>query len=277
MQINLTLPLKWAQWWAYILVLMLVNIAFIFPLSAFLFRDFYSRMIPPDTTRTVSFSESKREMGGWTGKTTFQFDLKRYSTEDAKLPFVSPNGFAQSVPLRSDIPYNMDVNLNIFCLNKVTDWNIRDAEVSISVLKSGKSNAAVVFRKTLLLSCANTRDVHSVSGTRRLTTTFAKQIQDELVNSYSLENPFFVEHDVKCLEVSLRCAGNANLIIDPNSSELKLSMNFENSLRNLMIRWKKLTYAVGTVVFDVIITSFFFLAFGLTFLRAGRVKERKDR
>lgn len=234
-------------------------------------------MIPPDTTRTVSFSESKREMGGWTGKTTFQFDLKRYSTEDAKLPFVSPNGFAQSVPLRSDIPYNMDVNLNIFCLNKVTDWNIRDAEVSISVLKSGKSNAAVVFRKTLLLSCANTRDVHSVSGTRRLTTTFAKQIQDELVNSYSLENPFFVEHDVKCLEVSLRCAGNANLIIDPNSSELKLSMNFENSLRNLMIRWKKLTYAVGTVVFDVIITSFFFLAFGLTFLRAGRVKERKDR
>ncbi|SCV04723.1 LANO_0G11958g1_1 [Lachancea nothofagi CBS 11611] len=228
MQINVTLPLRWAQCWGYAIILMLVNLIVIFPLSAFLFQDFYSRMIPADSVQTIPFSESRKEMGNRSGniKTTFQFDVERYSSDTAILPHVAANGFAQNVPLRADIPYNVNLDLNVFCLNKVTDLSVRDAEITISVSTSKKLAESVVFRKTLIFSCANTRDIPSLCENNRLSSTFANQVQKELVNSFHLDNPIFIEHDMKSLELSLKFAGNANLIVDPNTSLLTFSMNF---------------------------------------------------
>lgn len=154
----------------------------------------------------------------------------------------------------------------------MTDLSIRDSEVTIAVSTSRKPGEIVIYRKILLLTCANTRDTHSLSETKRLTSTFAKQVQDELVNSFYLENPVIIDHDIKSLRVVLTLAGNAKVIIDPNSSELKFAMNFELSLRNLMIKWKKLTYCIGTLLFNAFISFFFLIAFAISFLRAGHVR-----
>ncbi|SCU90215.1 LAME_0E07558g1_1 [Lachancea meyersii CBS 8951] len=274
MQVNLTLPLKWAQCWGYAMILVLVNFLLIFPLSSFLFHDFYSRMIPPDSIQTVPFSESRREMGSWAGKSSFQFEFERVSSETAVLPEIHANGFSQKIPLRADIPYNMNIDLDVYCLNKVTDLNIKDGELTISVCRAG-IGGITVFRKTLLLSCANTRDIPNMGGNGRLATSFAQQVQKELVNFFHLENPIFLEHDMKRLEITLKFAGNANVIIDPNLSALTFSMNFDHSLRNLMVRWKRLAYVFGTLIFNAIISFFFLTAFAVTFFRAGHSRSHK--
>ncbi|SCU97532.1 LAFA_0G11892g1_1 [Lachancea sp. 'fantastica'] len=275
MQINVTLPLKWAQCGGYIMIVILVNVLMIFPLSGFLFHDFYSRMIPSDSTRTVLFSESRRELGSWSGKSTFNFVFQRHSTNTVMLPQIEINGFAQNVPLRADIPYNMNLDLDIFCLNKVTDLCLKDGEVTISVNRAGESVDKTLFRKTLLLSCANTRDIPNMGGSGRLSLTFAQKVQKELVNSFHFDNPISIEHNVKSLDITLKLAGNANVIIDPNRSYLTFSMNFDHSLRNLMIRWRTLAYVLGTLIFNAIISFFFLIAFAISFFRAGHAKSVK--
>ncbi|CEP61617.1 seipin LALA0_S03e06942g [Lachancea lanzarotensis] len=275
MQVNITLPLKWAQCGGYIMILILVNVMMIFPLSGFLFHDFYSRMIPSDSTRTVLFSEGRTERGSWSGKSTFHFAFQRHSTDTTVLPQIEANGFAQNVPLRADIPYNMNLDLDIFCLNKVTDLCLKDGEITISVNRPGDYLGKTLFRRTLLLSCANTRDIPNMGGTGRLSLTFAQKVQKELVNSFHFENPIEIDHQLKSLDITLKLAGNANIIIDPNRSFLTFSMNFDHSLRNLMIRWRKLAYVFGTLIFNAIISFFFLTAFAISFFRAGHAKSIK--
>ncbi|SCU98485.1 LADA_0H13322g1_1 [Lachancea dasiensis] len=276
MQVNITLPLKWAQCWGYVLILMSVNIMLIFPLSAFLFSDFYSRLIPADSVQTVPFAAGQQLGTGWSGgKAIYAFKLKRYSTETAEIPQVIPNGFPQGVPIRADIPYNVNLDLNVFCLNKVTDLSIRDGEITLSVSRHGKPAENVLFRKTLLMTCANTRDIPTLGASGKLSPTFARKVQQELVNHIHLEKPIILQHDVEKLELSLKFAGNANLIVDTSTSFITLSLNFEHSLRNLMVRWKKLTHVVGTLLFNAIISFFFLAAFAISFFRAGHVRGSK--
>ncbi|SCW01829.1 LAFE_0E08174g1_1 [Lachancea fermentati] len=272
MRINVTLPLKWAQWWVYILSIAMVNLVIILPLSGLLFHDFYTRLIPPDTVQKIPFSIGSKTSQLVDGNTIFRFRLKRLSSETAILPQVIDNGLTQDVSLRSDIPYNFDLKLNIFCLNTSPGLNIKEGTITVSASSKKNWMDSVIFQKTVLLSCANTNDIIALGEAGSLSSTFSQRVQKELVNSFFWED-YVLDHDVQNVVVSLKFAEGSYFIVDAESSELKFSMNLNHSLRNLMLRWKKLTHVVGILVFNLVVLFFFVVGFLISFMRVGNVPQ----
>ncbi|SCU77710.1 LAMI_0A02080g1_1 [Lachancea mirantina] len=277
MRLNITLPLKWAQWWIYCILIILVNFVVILPLASFLFHDFYSRLIPTDTIQTIPFSSSKLDEHAKENGYSFLFDIQRHDTDVVTLPRLLENGLEQNIPLRSDIPYDVDIKLKAFCLNNSPGNNIKTAMLTLRVISPKTFTKRILFQRPLLLTCVNSKDVYALAEAGALTPNFAYRLQKDLVNRFEKDHCAMIAHDVKKIEVSILMRDPATLLVDSAASELRLAMDLKYSPRNIMLRWKKLSYIVGILTFHGVILFFFSIAFIISFWRIKSTEVTIDK
>lgn len=261
MRIKITLPLQMAQWWVYFIILFLVNVLVILPLSGLLFHDLYSRLIPQESVQEAPFSIANELDGG----KTFSFMVERIP-ETADSMVLLDNGMPTDIPLRRDIPYTLDLTIKAYCINDVIESNLQKS--TVTVVTRGKKKNIDVFKRQVILSCFNPGDVDFLAEiTKPL--TLSQRIQTHFVNTFSWHEFMYLEQEVEEVRISFEHKGKGNIMVG-SDSQLIYKIDFNHSLRNLMSRWRKLTYSVGIIIFDTIICSWFLLAFFICF---GRIVD----
>ncbi|CCD27129.1 seipin NDAI_0J02370 [Naumovozyma dairenensis CBS 421] len=134
MIINITRPLKLIQWSSYILFFILIDLVILIPLAFLIFDDFYSRLLPSDSSQWVPISafhnnirNPSHSSRSSSSKNVYLFSQKinRISSNTIELspspllPSIESNGLEQQIALREEINYLLDLNLEFFCLNNI--------------------------------------------------------------------------------------------------------------------------------------------------------------
>lgn len=248
-----------------------------------LFNDFYLRLIPSDSSQLVPLSALSLQQTGTSIVRYFQM-LDKVSIQN-ELPSVKDNGLAQRIPIRDHINYKIDVSLKFFCtLNDVPGawfYNLQNLKISVSAITHDKKNLPL-YVANIPVSCMKNDDSISLPENKQLSTSRMKSFNTEWLNEIKIDDviEFTPSDDYQGLSVIFTIPNTLSehghetinvfgLLMNPESS-LNFRMNFNQGLRNLMLRYRIITYIVGTVIFHIITTLLFVVTAILAFYVTNR-------
>lgn len=270
MKVNLTRPLQLLQWSSYLSILVLVKLFIVLPLAVLLFNDFYHRLLPADSSQWVPLS-TLNQVQSSESSFSYQQSISRVHIE-RDLPRTLDNGRPQPIPLRAHILYKVDLDTKFYCLptSKGLINNIEEVELEVYL-----SPYSLVYRRTIPIICMKGDDSISIMELYRHGPSRLELYQKEWLNHIKLHDKIALNSNVGFMRYVLKMPESHRLIILPESG-MRFRMNFEQGLRNVMLRWHKFTYAIGIIVFDFALSVLFTIAAFISFFLISRRKIAAD-
>lgn len=277
MQLNITKPLQILQWSAYIYILILVKGFIIFPIAILLFNDFYLRLLPSDSSQWVPLSKFNVEEFD-EGIEFFQ-KIERIPIE-WDIPALPDNGIPESIPLRDHISYKMDFDMNFFCISPTKNLGYTPSGISELVLEihSTERKQSLIFKRNIPILCMTNgdnivEDELYDQGPSRLSL-----YEKEWINHIKIHDKVDIGPEDNEIKYIWTIRSESPRILFNLESGFRLRMNFEQGLRNLMLRWHKITYIIGVVVFDCAISTIFGIAVLISFYSlSNKLKSRSKK
>ena len=283
MKINVSRPLQFLQWSSYIVVAFLIQLLIILPLSILIYHDFYLRLLPADSSNVVPLNTFNILNGVQFGTKFFQ-SIKSIPV-GPDLPQTIDNGLSQLIPMRDNMEYKLDLNLQLYCQSKTDHLNLDNLLIDVYrgpgplLGAPGGSNSKdeKIFHTSRPIVCLALTDSMSPQEIEQLGPSRLDVYDEEWLNTIRIEDKISLESSYETISVFLKTEiAQRNLIIHPESG-IKFRMNFEQGLRNLMLRKRFLSYIIGISIFHCIICVLFFIT-GCTafiFVRKGQKKSKK--
>lgn len=276
MKIDITRPLQLLQWSSYLGILVLVKLFVILPLAAILFNDFYLRLLPSDSSQWVPLSTFEVSQDAAESSLIYDQSINRVLIERA-LPKTIDNGISQKINLRDHILYKVDLDTKFYCLptarSKGSTNNIEELEVEIY---SSNKPESLMYRRTTPIVCMKPDDSINVMELYKFGPNRLELFKKEWLNHFKSHDKVSITSEMSSVRYVLKVPKSHKLLIQPDSG-FRFRMSFEQGLRNVMLRWHKVTYAVGIVIFDLAISSLFvitaFLSFFLIMRRSSNNKN----
>ncbi|CCE61742.1 hypothetical protein TPHA_0B00700 [Tetrapisispora phaffii CBS 4417] len=261
MLINVSKPFQILQWITYISIIVGVQLLIVLPISVLIFHDFYTRLIPPDSSQYVPVS------------TFEQYDELTYRHLITRVPIEKPlysvedNGLDQNLPLRDNILYKMDIDMKFFCLNEndLSRNNLEVLDFQVRVRNNYQKTKAtsVIYRRKIPITCLNEHDSIVEDEIHKYGKNRLAMYQREWLNSIYVDDLIYIPSEIRQIQYHFVLPGQ-RLILQPESN-IYMRMEFKQGIRNMMLRWKKLTYLIGITVFYIFITTLFFISTGSSF------------
>lgn len=279
MQLNLTKPLQILQWSSYAYLLVLVKIFVIFPIAILLFNDFYLRLLPSDSSQWVNLSKLQTQKNDLSSVEFFQ-TIERIPI-DSDIPALLDNGLAEGIPLRDHISYKMDLDMNFFCKFSSKSQGYTPSgivEMLLQVYSTHKTET-LIFQRTMPVLCMTIDDSIIEEELYKQGPSRLALYQKEWSNRIAIHDKIDINpRDLGLKHVWTLKSPGSRLIFNPESG-FRFRMSFEQGLRNMMLRWHKITYIVGIIVFDCAISTLFVMAVLVSFyfmsnkLKGGTKRE----
>ncbi|CAI4035300.1 hypothetical protein SMKI_12G4510 [Saccharomyces mikatae IFO 1815] len=283
MRINISRPLQLLQWTSYIVAAFLIQLLIILPLSIIVYHDFYLRLLPADSSNVVPLNTFSILNGVQFGTKFFQSISSIPVGTD--LSQTIDNGLSQLIPMRDNIEYKLDINLKFYCQSKAISLNLDNLLIDIyrgpgPTLGGpgvGDNKDEKIFHTSKPIVCLSVADSISPQEIEQLGPSRLNVYGEEWLNRISIEDKISLDSSYETISIFLKTEiGQRNLIIQPESG-ITFRMNFEQGLRNLMLRKRFLSYVIGISIFHCIICMLFFIT-GCTafiFVRKGQKKSKK--
>ncbi|KAG0672376.1 hypothetical protein C6P45_003060 [Maudiozyma exigua] len=272
MKLNISWPFQLMQWTSYVTVIFIVQIIIILPLSFISFNDFYQYLIPTDSSQLVPLSAFNLTESG---RCHFQYTqlLDKVSAHQ-DLPIVKPNGLIQHIPVREHIDYRIDATFKFFCLINEEDTakhNLQTATVSVYTLRKG-SNPLLLHSKYVPIVCITPQDKITLPEGKQLKHSRLSQYRTEWLNEIKIDDisDLTTDSQTESLVIGFNFIAderyatkgynhgypyrNAYTLLMNEESKLNLRINFNQGIRNLMLRYRIITYVVGTIVVHILIS-----------------------
>lgn len=223
-------------------------------------------------------------MSSTTNSYVFQNSFTSFDVDSSNLPIIIDNGLHQSIPIRSNINYNIDSYLNFYCLNidnnEINDNNnnhfSNSNRLSLLNVKVILSNSITLFDKKLPIICTKSMDKFNFDNDYNYQKNFnyLKNFKKIFINS------IFIDSDLSNIKVNSINSNSIDFILTPisdnnnnkkillfddNDSKLITRMEFKQDIRNLMLKWKYLTYFIGSFIFFIISSLIFIISAIITF------------
>lgn len=260
------------QWTSYVVAIFIVQIIIILPLSFILFNDFYQYLIPTDSSQLVPLSAFNLTESG---RCHFQYTQKLDKvTAHQDLPIVKPNGLIQHIPVREHIDYRIDATFKFFCLINEEDTakhNLQTATVSIYAHRDG-STPLLLHSKYVPIVCITSQDKITLPEGKQLKQSRISQYKTEWLNEIKIDDISDLTTDSQTVGLVIRFNFLTNekdttqgynhgyphrdvyTLLMNEDSKLNLRINFNQGIRNLMLRYRIITYVVGTIVVHILIS-----------------------
>lgn len=272
MKVNISWPFQLMQWTSYLVAIFTVQIIIILPLSFILFNDFYQYLIPTDSSQLVPLSAFNLTENG---RCHFHYnqDLNKV-TAHQDLPIVKPNGLIQHIPVREHIDYRIDATFKFFCLINEKDTgkhNLQTATVSIYAEREGM-NPILLHSKYVPILCLTEQDTITVPENKQLKHSRLSQYKTEWLNEIKIDDISDLTTDTQTTGLAIRFNFPGNnggkkggfnhgspyingyTLLMNEESKLNLRINFNQGIRNLMLRYRFITYVIGTIVVHILIS-----------------------
>lgn len=261
MKFNLTRPFQIAQWVSYILGVGILQIVVILPLAVLLFHDFYTRLLPSDSSVWVPLDNFNSNASGL--NTRFKQGIVCVSP-DKQLPGLKPNGLSQPIALRCHTNYKLDMKLEFYCHSLDAIGNSKGTDLQYAVVSlSDDSNLFYRYRQPVI--CRNQGATNVLEGNNHAKSRM-EVLRNEWLNSLSLEDIADISPQLENIEISIDLPNsNGEILLEPTSGIL-VRRSFEQGLRNWMLRRWRTTYIIGTAVFYISLSFIFVITCMATFL-----------
>ncbi|SMN22691.1 similar to Saccharomyces cerevisiae YLR404W FLD1 Seipin protein involved in lipid droplet morphology, number, and size [Maudiozyma saulgeensis] len=283
MKINISRPFQILQWSSYVLTVFVVQFVIVLPLSFILFNDFYQYLIPSDSSQLVPLSVFNLTQLSESHFHYYQ-ELEKVPAHN-DLPTVKQNGLIQHIPLREHIDYRIDANFKFYCLIDDTSYPRHNLQVAtVSVYGYTVSDEHILLHsKYVPIMCLTTKDSITLPEGTQLKGSRMKQYKTEWLNEIILDDisDFSTDSNIKGLVVRFNFKSEHHDLIDSFNhgfvdknryallmnfeSQLNFRINFNQGIRNLMLRYQLTTYIVGTIVFHLTISSLCILTAAMAF------------
>lgn len=260
MRLNLTRPLQFLQWSSYISLLLMVKIFIIFPLAVLLFNDFYLRLLPADSSQWVPLSTFNKNVS--TNEIIYDQIVDRVPLE-RELPKIIDNGLAQHVSLRDHIVYKMDLDYKFYCLMPLGGQFNRISNLELKIYASDDPES-LIYARSVPIICLKPCDSIATAELYKYGPSRQDLFQKEWLNHIKLHDKIDIDSNTRVIQHLTLPTSSFGLIMLPESG-CRFRMNFEQGLRNVMLRYHKITYAVGIIVFDFAIFVLFAITTFVTF------------
>ncbi|CAB4256174.1 similar to Saccharomyces cerevisiae YLR404W FLD1 Seipin protein involved in lipid droplet morphology, number, and size [Maudiozyma barnettii] len=283
MKINVSRPFQIIQWSSYVFAIFVVQFVIVLPLAFMLFNDFYRYLIPSDSSQLVPLSAFNLTQNGESHFHYYQ-ELDKVPAH-TDLPTVKQNGLVQHIPLREHIDYRIDAIFKFYCLiddTKTPRHNIQDTTVSVyGYIVSGEY--VLLYSKYVPIVCLTTKDSITLPDGRQLKGSRIKQYKTEWLNEIILDDisDFSTDSNIKGLAIRFNYGSIQRDLTDSFNhgfadkerysmlmnieSQLNFRINFNQGIRNLMLRYHLTTYVIGTVVFHLTISSLMMITAAMAF------------
>ncbi|CAI4047051.1 seipin SKDI_12G4290 [Saccharomyces kudriavzevii IFO 1802] len=283
MKINISRPLQLLQWSSYLVAVFLIQLLVILPLSVLIYHDFYLRLLPADSSNLVPLNTFNILNGIQFGTKFFQSIASIPVGTD--LPQTTDNGLSQPIAMRDNIEYKLDLNLLFYCQNKNDHLNLDNLLIDIyrgpgPALGSPErvdSKDEKIFHTSRPIVCLTVADSISYQEIEQLGPSRLNVYNEEWLNTITIEDKISLDSSYETISMFLRTEmAQKNLIIQSESG-ITFRMNFEQGLRNLMLRKRFLSYIIGVSIFHFIICILFFIV-GCTafmFVKKSQKKSQK--
>ncbi|CAI4048438.1 hypothetical protein SUVZ_12G4280 [Saccharomyces uvarum] len=284
MKINISRPLQFLQWSSYIVAAFFIQLLIILPLSVLIYHDFYLRLLPADSSNVVPLNTFNILQGIQFGTKFFQSISSIPVGTD--LPQTTDNGLPQPIPMRDNIEYKLDLNLQFYCQNKIGRLNLDSMLIDVyrgpgPILRSpGRvdNEDEKIFHTSRPIVCLTVEDSLSPQEVEQLGPSRLNAYNEEWLNSIIIEDKITLDSSYETVSIFLKTEmAQASIILQPKSGAT-FRMNFEQGLRNLMLRKRFLSYVIGISIFHCIICMLFFLTgcIAFVFVRKGQTKSKKQ-
>lgn len=260
MRLNLTRPLQFLQWSTYISLLLMVKVFIIFPLAVLLFNDFYIRLLPADSSQWVPLSTFNKNVSR--NEIIYDQLIDRIPIE-RELPKVIDNGLTQHVALRDHIIYKMDLDFKFYCLMPLGGQFNRISSLDLKIYASDDPES-LIYARSVPIICLKPCDSIATTELYKYGPSRQDLFQKEWLNHIKLHDKIEIASHAKVIQHLTLPTSSFGLVVLPESG-CRFRMNFEQGLRNVMLRYHKITYAVGIIVFDFAISILFAITTFVTF------------
>lgn len=262
-----------AQWFSYITGVCFVQFLIIFPLSVLLFHDFYSKLLPPDSSQWVGINNFETEKSH-----LFSQKLERIESHKPLIS-VKPNGLPQTVGLREQTDYRLDLQLDFYCA--CFSAMIEPKAVTGMVYIDLVDQLAERFYsyKGPVLCFSTVEDTGVLAGNKHLSSR-KEVIKNEWLNSVHIEDVIEVNHDLSQLTISIKInnhTGSSFQIIPEPSSGVLFRRFFNNGLRNWMLRRWRTTYILGISIFYISLSFTFVITCISSFFIFSLIKTKEKK
>lgn len=259
MRINISLPIKFIPWISYLIIFLAVELFVIFPLSALIWDDFYQKIIPNNSLKTYQF-QPELIVQNLNYKNTHSRITYGYVQEVNRLPPVihsKSTSLESSKHLKAKFSHIFDVNIQIYCY---------DSSIPIHTIKVSVDG----FEKYATIVCFSNLDLVIPSNKLSLN-RLSEKVKNDFVNLINFDS-LLVNRQSKLIDIQL--VSDTPLIFGENSI-LTIRTKL-GTLQNAIIRWNKLAYVLGTLLFTTIISCWFSLGFLIMFSYMGILRARQD-
>ncbi|CCH62961.1 hypothetical protein TBLA_0I03050 [Henningerozyma blattae CBS 6284] len=276
MKLNITKPLQLAQWLSYLILLFLISVIIILPLSVILFNDFYLSLLPKDSSQWLPLANFNFSINP-NNILSFETDIQRLNP-DINLPPVINNGLISNIYLRESIIYKFDAIFNFYCLknnsnlnnHQLTNLNVKFFSVY------GKNNDMLIYNKDFPITCMKTNikfnnydqiDILSNNQHNHASKemNILNQINKYWLNKIDIDDILSIGTNSDHFTVEFNLPIGDELIFNFDTSFIRSRMVFDQDFRNIMLRWSKTTYIIGTIIFFILICFIFLITFSITF------------
>lgn len=225
---------------------------FIFPLAIILFHDFYRRLLPSDALTLIPLSAFTKQSEMLTGiwNRSGKQSIRRVGPAST-LPWMQNRGSPEEIPLRSHLTYKMDIEIRAYCAALEGDFGSHIDMLNFKVF-GGPSGDTLIYARETPIYCVAVNDKPQMSEQpANQRSVMSKQWLNELL----FEDVADISTSTLYLryELKLNSAGKA-LYIEP-SSHFRLRVNYDQGLRNLMLKRKFFAYIFGIASFFIIIST----------------------
>ena len=286
MKINIARPFQIFQWSSYVVGAIVTHFIIVFPLACMLFNDFYNRLIPSDSSQLVPLSAFELVE---TSTAHLKYSQQLYKVNaPQELPPLLSNGLNQRIPLREQVDYKVDASFNFYCL---IDDNVENPvhnlqRVTVSVYGvSANERHNLLYATSIPIICMKASDSISLPENKQLKNSRMASYRTEWLNKIKIDDvsDFSTDYSINGLSVMFNFPSpkvyNKNgksynhgikemdaysLLMEPESN-LNFRVNFNQGIRNLMLRYRTITYTIGITVFHITMTILFVLTVGMGF------------
>lgn len=273
MKFNLTRPLQVAQWFSYIMGVCVVQFLVILPLSALLFHDFYTRLLPPDSSQWVSINNFETSTQD-NGMLILSQELERVKSH-RPLVSVKPNGLPQAVGLREHTNYRLDLQLEFYCKNlNSTLQNTDIQEISIQLVDQ-LGNFYYHYRGPIICK-SSTMEPEVLDGNKHLKSR-NEVLKNEWLNTIHVEDIIDINPDLSQLTIMMGLPDKAIVILPDPASGVLFRRFFENGLRNWMLRRWRTSYILGISAFYVSLSFTFVITCISSFFIFSKIKTKEKK
>lgn len=295
MKVNISWPFQLLQWTSYVIAIFTVQIIIILPLSFILFNDFYQYLIPTDSSQLVPLSAFNLTE---TGRCHFYYSQKLDKvTAHQDLPIVKPNGLIQHIPVREHIDYRIDATFKFFCLINEKDTGIHNLQTATVSIYAGREGVKplLLHSKYVPILCLTQQDTITLPEGKQLKQSRLSQYKTEWLNEIRIDDISDLTTDAHTTDLIIRfnfeseysssdkgynhgfAYKNMYTLLMNQESKMNLRINFNQGIRNLMLRYRIITYVAGTIVVHILI-SFLMILTAITafYLTNQKLAETDD-